>query len=500
MELTFAPSLHTSLLVIASILLIYALLLKDRYAHLLALGLVVFEMVRYLLIFPANRLHMSLDLVIVGFIGTSCLISRYRVIKSILGFTGFILLLGHHHTEFLRSNTNTVPVDTNMELMVQFENQANLRSWISNYGLEYDLTFPLFTPQDKSHYIDEFVGINLPDNDDIHKAIRKLSQYPEVLSVEMNELVQLEQLPDANLDKLVNDSQLNKQWISDSYKLEDYHRLVNRRSKITGYTDASPSTVIAILDTGVDGNHEDLIDNYLSTASRYDADKRGHGTHCAGIAAAVTGNNLGIASLLPPNSPVKVTGIKVLSDRGVGSQKMIIDGIIKASDLGYGVISMSLGGLTNDKREQAYRRAVEYATAKGAIVIAAAGNSGRDARFHSPANTPGIITVTAVGPDKKLASFANQVSSLKMGVAAPGVSIFSTIPGDEYKAFNGTSMATSFVGGLIGLMKHYDSDLDAKQAYKFILENADEVDGVPIVNPLQTLEAFFATLDSVSEE
>ena len=506
MELVLNPSLHTSLLVLASILLIYSILVKDGYAHLVALGLVIIEMLRYVLIYPSERLHMSIDLVIVGLIGISCLISRYRTIQFILAISGFAVLFAHHSKDFLPTLTcggaiyqSTMQVDSDLELMIQFDNQASLNTWISTDGVDYEVTYPLFKPQDKEFSLDEFIGIDLTSHQNIYEVIEELNQYPQIISVELNELVELDQQPSTS-DKLVNDSQLDKQWISDSYKLEEYHRLVKARNRSFSKMKTQQQTIIAILDTGVDGNHEDLKGNYVSTATRYDKDIKGHGTHCAGVAAAVTGNKLGIASLLPSDSPVKVTGIKVLSNRGVGSQKMIIDGILKAADLGYSVISMSLGGLTNEKREQAYIKAVEYAKAKGAIVVAAAGNSGRDAKLHSPANTPGIIAVTAVGPDKKLASFANQVSNLQMGVAAPGVSIHSTIPADKYTSYNGTSMAAPFVSGLIGLMKYYDSNLTTKQIHRLIADNADLVEGVPVVNPLKTLEALFGSLDSVSEE
>ena len=509
MDFNFNPSMHTSILLIASLLLIVALIVRNRYTHLIALGMVIFELIRFLLIYPAERLHMSIDLVIVGLIGISCFISRYRTMKFLMALSGFAILIGHHYKEFLPAHSpettgitiatasTIVPIDSELELMVQFSNQSELQAWMDKHGEEYVLTYPLFTPLDKSFVLDEYVGINLPDSslEDIRKTISVISQYSEVENVEMNELVSLDQQPVSTLKKLVNDARLDKQWISDSYRLEDYHRLVKGRKAPSSQS----ATVIAILDTGVEGAHEDLKGNYLSTSSRFDKDVRGHGTHCAGIAAAVTGNKLGIASLLPSSSPVKVTGIKVLTDRGIGTQKGIIDGIIKAADLGYSVISMSLGGLTNDKRQQAYKKAVDYATAKGAIVVTAAGNSSQDARRYSPANTPGVITVAAVGPNQKLASFSNFVSGLEMGIAAPGVNIHSTFPDNEYKSQNGTSMAAPFISGLVGLMKHYNPELTTKQAYQYIEASADMVDGVPVVNPLKTLQAFFSKLDSVSE-
>ena len=231
---------------------------------------------------------------------------------------------------------------------------------------------------------------------------------------------------------------------------------------------------IAILDTGVDAQHEDLKDNYHSTRDLYDRDVRGHGTHCAGIAAAVTNNGKGVASFSPNGDFVNITSIKVLMDSGMGTQQTIINGMIEAADNGAAVISMSLGGRSRSSAQKAYQKAVNYAAKKGAIVIAAAGNSNTNATLFCPANSAGIISVSAVDTLLNRASFSNYVSDLKMGVAAPGVSIYSTYPNDDYKVFNGTSMATPYVAGLVGLMKSIQPDLTTKEVYKILNETGKE--------------------------
>lgn len=226
--------------------------------------------------------------------------------------------------------------------------------------------------------------------------------------------------------------------------------------------------LIAILDTGVEGGHEDLVGNYQSTENRYDNDPIGHGTHCAGIAAAVSNNNIGIASLSPDNRFVQVTSIKVLNASGMGTQGKIIKGITQAADLGADVISLSLGGLSTKFRQKAYEKAVKYANKAGAIVVVAAGNSNANAKRYSPANTPGVISVAAVDTMLNRAHFSNTVQDLKMGVSAPGVKVYSTIPGNKYTYFNGTSMATPYVSGLIGVMKSIHPKLTTKQAYEIL--------------------------------
>jgi thermitase len=163
-----------------------------------------------------------------------------------------------------------------------------------------------------------------------------------------------------------------------------------------------------------------------------------------------------------------VTSIKVLNASGMGTQKSIINGMIKAADAGADVISMSLGGLSNQSKERAYRKAVKYANDKGAIVVAAAGNANRNAKNYVPAAVDGVISVSAVDNELRKAVFSNYVTDLKRGIAAPGVGIYSTIPGNQYDTYNGTSMATPYVAGLIGLMKSFKPGLTTDQAYQIL--------------------------------
>ena len=115
-----------------------------------------------------------------------------------------------------------------------------------------------------------------------------------------------------------------------------------------------------------------------------------------------------------------------------------------------------------------------YALAKGAIVVAAAGNANRNARDFSPVNTRGVIGVSAVDAELNRASFSNYVTDIGMGVAAPGVDIYSAIPGNEYTSYNGTSMATPYVAGLLGLMKSIRPELTAVGAYDILKQTGKD--------------------------
>ena len=304
----------------------------------------------------------------------------------------------------------------------------------------------------------------------------KISLWPEVKGVSFSRAQKIN----------VNDPEVDKQWAMHTLQMNDYYAFL-RKQEIK----AKKKAVLAILDTGVDSKHEDLKDNFLSTEIRSDNDPVGHGTHCAGLAGAVTNNHIGIASL-NANHYFSITSIKVLNANGMGTQESIIDGILKAADAGVDVISMSLGGRTGKKKQRAYEKAIKYANKKGAIVVVAAGNDNRNAINITPANIPGVITVTAVDSSLTRALFSNYINDLDMGIAAPGVDIYSTIPNNQYASFNGTSMATPYVAGLVAMMKALRPKLTTKQVYK-ILEDSGKTTRNPketgaFIQPLQALE------------
>ncbi len=229
---------------------------------------------------------------------------------------------------------------------------------------------------------------------------------------------------------------------------------------------------VAVLDTGVDPDHEDLVNRLgdgVSMITGGDSadwhDVYGHGTHVAGIIAAETNNGLGIAGVTGAFG-VQVLPVKVLGDDGVGSLYDVALGIRWAADHGAGVINMSLGARLPDL-PVTLADAVSYAQQKKAIVVAAAGNDGKTVAGMYPAALPGVISVGAHDKDGALASF----SATGYDVAAPGVEIMSTLPtADQYGVLSGTSMATPFVSGIIAVLRRIDPDLDADTAQLLLSE------------------------------
>ncbi|KPC73751.1 thermitase, partial [Thermoactinomyces vulgaris] len=172
-------------------------------------------------------------------------------------------------------------------------------------------------------------------------------------------------------------------------------------------------------------------------------DGNGHGTHCAGIAAAVTNNSTGIAGTAPKAS---ILAVRVLNNSGSGTWTAVANGITYAADQGADVISLSLGGTVGNSGLQ---QAVDYAWSKGSVVVAAAGNAGTTAPNY-PAYYSNAIAVASTDQNDNKSSFSTYGSWVD--VAAPGSSIYSTYPTSTYSSLSGTSMATPHVAGVAGLL------------------------------------------------
>lgn len=367
-------------------------------------------------------------------------------------------------------------LDPNGELLIEIREGsqlADIQLVLDKYGL---VALPAFKPNDAAATdLDDYFVVDVPAVQDFPKVKKELAELAAVEWLEENEQVSvsplevqpMQPIPGANKKFGINDPGLHNLWGFEAMKVDELYTVLKDKKPVK-------RALIAILDTGVDANHEDLKANFTSANSAYDSDKAGHGTHCAGIAAAVSNNGLGVASFSQTNDYVRVTSIKVLSDSGSGTQQSIISGMLEAADLGADVLSLSLGGLSSDSRQRAYQKALDYANKKGCIVVVAAGNANRNAKDFVPANVEGVITVSALDTLLGRASFSNMVPDLKMGVAAPGVKIYSTIPGSVYASMNGTSMATPYVAGLLGLMKSLKPELTTKEAYQILNETGME--------------------------
>jgi len=212
-------------------------------------------------------------------------------------------------------------------------------------------------------------------------------------------------------------------------------------------TNGSSSINIAILDTGVDLDHPDLANKVISSIDFSHSgtvdDVHGHGTHVAGIAAAMTNNGIGVAGLGYSST---IMNVKVLGDTGSGAYSWIVSGIMWAVDNGAEIINMSLGG---SSPSSALEDAINYAWSKGVVVVAAAGNYGNTAPLY-PAYYTNCIAVAATDSLDRLAGWSNYGDWVD--VAAPGVGIYATLKNNGYGYKSGTSMASPHVAGLAALV------------------------------------------------
>lgn len=331
--------------------------------------------------------------------------------------------------------------------------------------------------------------LNAEKAQNIYEAIDKLKALEEVEFAEPNYVVYTMALPyDADIptsdrNTYTHEPLYSQQWGLAAINLPE---LWNKNKK------SSKRPVIAIIDTGVDIEHPDLAANIWTNTAEANGianqdddangfkddlhgwdfinnhsvtnDFNGHGTHCAGIAAAVGNNHIGITGANPDAYIMPVT---VMQSNGTGDVATIVKGIDYAAANGADVISMSIGGYSYSlAEEQALGRA--YADA---VLVASAGNDGHamvapnHCLFDAPMFPAAFSFVLGVEASAdaigNLASFSNYDESgpiyspfgenklYNYELRAPGVQILSTFPGGRYKVLNGTSMACPLVAGAI---------------------------------------------------
>jgi len=306
--------------------------------------------------------------------------------------------------------------------------------------------------------IDELTGldavvVSVPDPD---RFIEEVSQAPGIRFVERDIPVYALDLP----AYVPNDDRYAEQWGPREIEAEYAWNIEQGESGV----------VIAVIDTGVDHTHPDM-GNYI--AGGYDwinrdddpMDDHGHGTHCAGIAAAVSNNTLGVAGI----SQSGIMAEKVLDFKGSGTSSLTAAAIRHAADNGADVISMSLGAAESSRIVE---EACRYAWEKGCILAAASGNSGANL-INYPAAYDTVIAVGSVGKTSLCSSFSNYGTNLEL--VAPGESILSTTPGNTYGLRSGTSMACPHVSGVAALVLSRYPGMSNLEVRKRLADTADDL-------------------------
>lgn len=256
---------------------------------------------------------------------------------------------------------------------------------------------------------------------------------------------------------------------------------------------------VAIIDTGADLDHPDLVANldldndydFVSTPDDPDGedteanDVNGHGTHVAGIVAAVSDNATGVAGTAPGVSvvPIKVIGAYT------GTTSDFIEGLEYAADLGVEVANMSLGSTAAEIGSRGVtmmQEAVDYARSKGVVLIAATGNDATDDTYNPatglyyPAACVGVIGVGATGRFDDRASYSNYGPGVDiMGPGGEsGAAILSTYPNNRYANLSGTSMAGPHVAGAAALVLSHTPAATPAEVEAALLSTAKDL-GAP---------------------
>ncbi len=264
-------------------------------------------------------------------------------------------------------------------------------------------------------------------------------------------------------------------------------------------TMGSDSIKIAVIDDSFDLKHKELINQainpwnvvaYSDTINTYN-NRLTHGTHVAGTIAGEINNEVGISGVAPK---CKIIPIQISDQHGRMTSSSILDGIFYALKNDADVINMSLGldlshayANLSPEQQKAYAKTIyvdeaamwdevyNIAEKEGTIIVQAAGNSSVLSMLDPMKRSNYTITVGASDANEKIAKFSNYGDGV--AIYAPGVNIYSSVPNQQFKQLDGTSMASPIIAGCIALMKTIDKDITVGEIKKLLSETSKDIEG-----------------------
>lgn len=349
--------------------------------------------------------------------------------------------------------------------------------------------------------------LSLKPGTDMTQFLTELKADPDVEYAEPNYL--LKKMTDANSDQKLEAYSRDDVVQGMSYYSDGNYQQSNAPvhtteawSRIIPTTVNTETPIVAVIDTGIDPNHivfkqsgavwtnpyeiagngiDDDNNGYIddvhgwnfinNTPSAWDDD--GHGTHVSGI---VIGVSTDILATTVTAAPIRVMPLKFLGADGSGSTSMAVKAIYYAVNNGAKVINNSWGG---SNYSAALHEALAFAFEHNVVVVAAAGNSGKNNDVgpiypSSLTDVPSLISVAAINDAELIATFSNY-GKTSVHVGAPGVSIISTLPNNAYSYASGTSMAAPFVAGLAALAFREAINLSAYQIKELLVDAGSDV-------------------------
>ncbi|MDR7240832.1 S8 family peptidase [Neobacillus drentensis] len=296
----------------------------------------------------------------------------------------------------------------------------------------------------------DFSFVKVPNGSDLASISKALLKNKQLLFVEPNYEVKSTYVP--------GEPSYNKQWYLNKIQLP----------KAWDKTKGSSNITVAVIDGGVQKDHPELRGkivspyNAVTGNANYTPDK--HGTHVAGIIAA-SFNKSGIAGIAPS---VKIMPINVFDWQGASAYNVAV-ALNYAVDHHADVVNMSLGSEDYSYILDYY---VQYARSKGIVIVAAAGNSDTSIPMY-PAALNGVIGVSATDSSDRITSFSNYGSYIDL--AAPGLSIYSTVTGSSYEYLSGTSMTAPVVTGVAALVRSQNPFLTPSQVESILMKSTTDL-------------------------
>ncbi len=280
----------------------------------------------------------------------------------------------------------------------------------------------------------------------------------------------------------VNDPYLDRQWPLTRIAVPALNRF-----------ETEEPVLVAVLDTGIDKNHEDLQGKVVAEINFSDSstcdDVNGHGTFIAGIIAANINNGIGIAGIAPN---ARLVNVKVVNDDGSCKGSILAQGIVWAANYGAKVINVSI---ELDFGFPQLKRAINYAWEKGAVILAATSNYSTAQVF--PAYYENCIAIVATDKHDET-DFSTDYGEW-VDIAAPGTTVYSTLPNNKYSFESGTSFAVAHVSGLAVLLFSIaqDTNLDGELNDEVRTAIQDGAQGISLIG-IDMIDAF-NSIDLISK-
>lgn len=310
-------------------------------------------------------------------------------------------------------------------------------------------------------------------SDSVEEAITRLEENPKVQYAQPN----YKYKPASVNDPYANDEGVNQWYLTNTKAYQAWEALKTEK-------DGLSEVIVAVIDTGIDRNHEDLKANISSSSVKLDesgspvtlqGDSDNHGTHTAGIIGATANNGKGIAGIASAGTENKIK-IMAIDATANYSGELYFDTYKVVAAIEYAVtnkakvINMSFaGGMWDYIMEDAVASAYQ----SGVTMVAAAGNEGTDS-VSTPSDYGEVISVTALTRQNKRMNSVSGASNygLEKDIAAPGTSILSTVPGG-YEQMSGTSMSAPMVSAVAALLYAIDEDIQPSQVKNILCGTAD---------------------------